>query len=81
MSMSHTNAQRFDTFYKRGDPTKEHLVIVMLRHLTSLKVWPCRGETNFWMLNKRSLAVLALALDLPIPGSSEWTELLHPKGD
>lgn len=59
--------ERFDQLYKRGDPSAEDLLHALLHRLEDLGVWPLVKETNFWMLNKVSLVVLALALEIPYP--------------
>jgi len=58
---------RFKHFYKQGNPSADDLLHALLHRLEDLGVWPAAKETNFWRLNKVSLAVLALALDIPYP--------------
>lgn len=65
--MREEHEERFENFYKQGDPSAGDLLHALLHRLEDLGVWPAMKETNFRRLNKVSLAVLALALDIPYP--------------
>lgn len=72
-----TFSERYARFYKRGDPTMGQLLRGVLRRIEEITPWPLiDGATNFWRLNKVSLAVLAVAMDLPLPGTAEWEALI-----
>lgn len=65
--MEEGKQKKFDQFYKRGDPSLNDLLHALLHRLEDLGIWPLVKETNFWRLNKASMAVLAMALDVPYP--------------
>lgn len=63
-----TDEEKFEEFYRRGKPSTEQLYRAVLHALEQTGCWPPpRGETSFWRLNKVSLAVLAIALQVPYP--------------
>ena len=71
--------EKFDQLYKRGDPSASDLLHAVLHRFEDLGTWPVVKETNFWRLNKVSLVVLAMALDIPCPLPS--CEHLHGQAE
>lgn len=65
--MREEHEERFEHSYKQGDPSADDLLHALLHRLEDLGVWPATKETNFWRLNKVSLAVLALDIPYPLP--------------
>lgn len=75
-----TSPAKVQLFLKRNDPHADDVLRALIHTLENMGLWPLDDPTNFWRLNKRSLAILAAALDIPSPGSPAWQDLLERRG-
>jgi len=60
-----------------GKMSKRVLRRALVARLMQLDRWPLVPKTNFKELNKRSLAVLCGALEVPAPGTADLGNLLR----